>query len=114
LKTTQHGLRTAFECHECVGIIEKRRISTDTDDYTDTFAQEAQRLLTILNGRIQTFLKERVKIFKTNNSKKNVFDAYKDMYSIALRVNETSISLPGDLYVAMERLKKIYEKHASD
>jgi len=34
------------------------------------FAQEAQRLLAILNGRIQTFLKEIVKILKTTNIKK--------------------------------------------
>ena len=42
----------------------------DADDDSDTFAQEAHRLLVILHGRIQTFLKEIVKILKTMPAKK--------------------------------------------
>jgi hypothetical protein len=78
------------------------------------FAQEAQRLLAILNGRIQTFLKEIVKILKITNNKKLLYEDYKEMYSISLRLNDTSTTFPRDLYDAIERLKKIYEKNTSD
>jgi hypothetical protein len=78
------------------------------------FAQEAQRLLAILNGRIQTFLKEIVKILKISSSKKLIYEDYKEMFSISLRLNDTSTTFPRDLYDAIERLKKIYEKNTSD
>lgn len=78
------------------------------------FASEAQRLLSILNGRIQTFLKEIVKILKLTSNKKLLYDDYKEMYSISLRLNDTSPTFPHDLYDAIERLKKIYEKNTSD
>ena len=114
LKYSQQGLRASFQCQETIAIIEQHRTSSDFDDYSDMFAQEAQRLLAILNGRIQTFLKEIVKILKLTNSKKLVYDDYKEMYSIALRLNDTSPTFPKDLFDAMERLKKIYEKNTSD
>ncbi|CAF0946151.1 unnamed protein product [Rotaria sordida] len=115
LKYSQQGLRASFQCQECVGIIEQHRISSDPDDYNETFSQEAQRLLSILNGRIQTFLKEIVKIYKiTNNNKKSIYEDYKEMYSISLRINETSTTFSKDLYDGIERLKKIYEKNISD
>ncbi|CAF4486574.1 unnamed protein product, partial [Rotaria sp. Silwood2] len=114
LKYSQQGLRASFQCQECVGIIEQHRTSSDPDDYNETFAQEAQRLLSILNGRIQTFLKETVKIYKIINNKKSIYEDYKEMYSISLRVNETSTTFAKDLYDAIERLKKIYEKNDSN
>ncbi len=114
LKYSQQGLRTSFQCQECIGIIEQHRISSDPDDYNETFAQEAQRLLSILNGRIQTFLKESVKIFKTTNHKKLIYEDYKEMYSISLRINDKIATFPKDFYDVIERLKKIYEKHTSD
>ncbi|CAF5218044.1 unnamed protein product, partial [Rotaria magnacalcarata] len=80
LKHSQQGLRAAFQCQECVGIIEQHRTSSDPDDYNETFVQESQRLLSILNGRIQTFLKEIVKIYKTLNNKKSIYEEYKEMY----------------------------------
>ncbi|CAF1433240.1 unnamed protein product [Rotaria sordida] len=94
LKYSQQGLRTSFQCQKCI----------------------AQRLLSILNGRIQTFLKEMVKIYriKNNKKKKAIYEDYKEMYSISLRVNETSTTFPKDLYDTIERLKKIYEKNISD
>ncbi|CAF4562432.1 unnamed protein product, partial [Rotaria sp. Silwood2] len=106
-KYSQQGLRASFQCQECVGIIEKYRTSSDPNDYNETFAQEAQRLLSILNGRIQTFLKEMIKIYKITNNKKSIYEDYKEMYSISLRVNETSTTFPKDLYDAIERLKKL-------
>ncbi|CAF3902226.1 unnamed protein product, partial [Rotaria sp. Silwood1] len=75
---------------------------------------EAQSLLSILNEPIQTFLKEMVKIYKITNNKKVIYEDYKEMYSISLRINETSITFSKDLYDAIERLKKIYEKNNSD
>jgi len=78
------------------------------------FAQEAQRLLAILNGRIQTFLKEIVKILKISSSKKLIYEDYKEMYSISLRINDKTVTFPKDLYDVIERLKKIYEKNSSD
>ncbi len=36
------------------------------------------------------------------------------MYSISLRLNDTSITFSRDLYDAIERMKKIYEKNTSD
>jgi hypothetical protein len=114
LKYSQQGLRASFQCHECIGIIDQHRIRSDPDDYNEAFAQESQRLLVILNGRIQTFLKEIVKIFKTTNSKKPVYEDYKEMYSISLRINDTSTTFSKDLYDAIERLKKIFEKNISD
>ena len=114
LKYSQQGLRASFQCHECIGIIEQHRISSDPDDYNETFAQESQRLLTILHGRIQTFLKEIVKIYKLTNGKKLIYEDYKEMYSISLRVNDKVPTFPKDLYDAIERLKKIYEKNTSD
>lgn len=89
-------------------------MSSDPDDYNEMFAQEAQRLLSILNGRIQTFLKEIVKILKVTSSKKLIYEDYKEMYSISLRLNETAATFPRDLYDAIERLKKIYDKITSD
>jgi thiamine biosynthesis lipoprotein ApbE len=114
LKHAQQGLRASFPCQECAGIIEQHRISSDPDDYTETFAQEAQRLLSILNGRIQTFLKELVKIYKLTNAKKSIYEDYKEMYSISLRINDKAVTFPKDLYDVIERLKKIYEKNSSD
>lgn len=78
------------------------------------FAQEAQRLLAILNGRIQTFLKEIVKILKVTSNKKLLYDDYKEMYSISLRLNDTSATFPRELHDAIERLKKLYERNGSD
>ncbi len=114
LKYSQQGLRASFQCQECIGIIEQHRISSDPDDYNETFAQEAQRLLSILNGRIQTFLKEIVKIYKVANHKKLIYEDYKEMYSISLRVNDKSSTFSKDLYDVIERLKKMYEKNTSD
>ncbi|UJR27243.1 hypothetical protein I4U23_008538 [Adineta vaga] len=114
LKYSQQGLRASFQCQETVGIIDQHRTSSDSDDYNDNFAQEAQRLLAILNGRIQTFLKEIVKIFKMTTNKKLLYEDYKEMYSISLRLNDTASTFPRDLYDAIERLKKIYEKNTSD
>ncbi|CAF1355510.1 unnamed protein product [Rotaria sordida] len=107
LKYSQQGLRASFQCQECVSIIEKYRTSSDPNDYNETIAQEVQRLLSILNGRIQTFLKEMIKIYKITNNKKSIYEDYKGMYSISLRVNEASTTFPKDLYDAIERLKKI-------
>lgn len=89
-------------------------MSTDPDDYTENFAQESQRLLSILNGRIQTFLKETVKILKTAPNKKSAYESYKEMYSLVLRVNDKGATFPKDLFDAVERAKKIYEKLTSD
>ncbi|CAF1135868.1 unnamed protein product [Adineta steineri] len=114
LKYSQQGLRASFHCQETIGIINQHRISSDPDDYNDMFAQEAQRLLAILNGRIQAFLKEIVKILKLTSSKKLIYEDYKEMYSISLRLNDTAPTFPKDLYDAIERLKKIYEKNTSD
>lgn len=114
LKYAQQGLRASFQCQTCIGIIEQHRISSDPDDYNETFAQESQRLLTILNGRIQTFLKEIVKIHKLINSKKSHYEDYKEMYSISLRVNDKATTFPKDIYDAIEHLKKIHEKNTSD
>jgi hypothetical protein len=106
LKYSQQGLRASFQCQETIHIIDQHRISSDPDDYNEMFAQEAQRLLAILNGRIQTFLKEIVKILKITSSKKLIYDDYKEMYSISLRLNDTSSTFPRDLYDTIERLKK--------
>ncbi len=114
LKYSQQGLRASFQCQECIGIIEQHRTSTDSDDYNETFAQESQRLLSILNGRIQTFLKEIVKIYKTVNHKKSIYEDYKEMYSISLHINDKLVTFPKDLYDVIECLKKIYEKNTSD
>ena len=57
--------------------------------------------LSILNGRIQTFLKEIVKILKMTSSKKLVYENYKEMYSISLRLNDTATTFPRDLYDAI-------------
>ncbi len=114
LKYSQQGLRASFQCQETVSIIDRHRRSSDPEDYNEMFAQEAQRLLAILNGRIQTFLKEIVKILKLTSSKKLIYEDYKEMYSISLRLNDTATTFPGDLYDAIERLKKIYEKNTSD
>ncbi|CAF1159902.1 unnamed protein product [Rotaria sordida] len=114
LKYSQQGLRASFQCQETIHIIDQHRTSSDPDDYNDIFAQEAQRLLSILNGRIQTFLKEIVKILKITSSKKLIYEDYKEMYSISLRLNDTLATFPRDLYDAIERLKKIYEKNTSD
>lgn len=114
LKYSQQGLRASFQCQEIIAIIEQHRNSSDPDDYNEMFAQEAQRLLAILNGRIQTFLKEIVKILKITNSKKLIYDDYKEMYSISLRLNDTSSTFTKDLLDAMVHLKKIYEKNTSD
>ncbi|CAF3770487.1 unnamed protein product [Rotaria sordida] len=113
LKYSQQGFRTSFQCQECVSIIEKYRTSSDPNDYNETIAQEVQRLLSILNGRIQTFLKEMIKIYKITNNKKSIYEDYKGMYSISLRVNEASTTFPKDLYDAIERLKKIMGVGAS-
>ncbi|CAF0938718.1 unnamed protein product [Adineta ricciae] len=114
LKYSQQGLRASFQCQQCIGIIEQHRTSSDPDDYNETFAQESQRLLSILNGRIQTFLKEIVKIIKTATNKKGVFENYKEMYSLALRINDKAVTFPKDLYDGIERLKTIHEKTISD
>ncbi len=114
LKYSQQGLRASFQCQECVGIIEQHRISSDPDDYNETFARESQNLLTILNGRIQTFLKEIVKIYKITSSKKIIYEDYKEMYNISLRISDKATTFSKDLYDAIERLKKIYEKNTSD
>ena len=70
MKYSQQGLRASFQCHECIGIIDGERRQAEPEIYTESFAQEAQRLLAILNGRIQTFLKEIVKIYKSFPTKK--------------------------------------------
>ncbi|UJR21959.1 hypothetical protein I4U23_025027 [Adineta vaga] len=114
LKHSQQGLRASFQCHECIDIIERHRTSSDPDDYNETFAQESQRLLSILNGRIQTFLKEIVKLIKPATNKKLAYENYKEMYSIALRINDKAVTFPKDLYDGIERLKKIHEKMTSD
>ncbi|CAF0756223.1 unnamed protein product [Adineta ricciae] len=114
LKFSQQGLNFSFRCEETVGIIDQHRTSPDPDDYNEMFAQEAQRLLAILNGRIQTFLKEIVKILKITSNKKLLYDDYKEMYSISLRLNDTISTFPHDLYDAIKRMKKIYEKNTSD
>ncbi|CAF1342793.1 unnamed protein product [Adineta steineri] len=114
LKYSQQGLRASFQCQECIGIIEKHRISSDPDDYTEVFAQESQRLLSILNGRIQAFLKELVKIYKTTIKNKSIYEDYKEMYSISLRIDDKAKTFSKDFYDAIERLKKIYEKNTSD
>ena len=114
MKHAQQGLRTSFQCQESVGIIEQHRTSTDPDDYTESFAQEAHRLLTILHGRIQTFLKELVRIYKLNSQKKLLYDDTKEMYSISLRIDEKSSTFIKDLFDGIERIKKIFEKHTSD
>ena len=114
LKYSQQGLRASFQCQETIGIIDQHRLSSDPDDYNELFAQEAQRLLAILNGRIQTFLKEIVKILKLTSNKKLIYEDYKEMYSISIRLNDSSTTFPHDLYDAIERLKKIYEKNTSD
>jgi hypothetical protein len=114
LKYSQQGLRASFQCQETIGIIDQHRTSSEPDDYNEMFAQEAQRLLAILNGRIQTFLKEIVKIFKITSNKKLLYEDYKEMYSMSLRLNDTATTFPRDLYDAIERMKKIYEKNTSD
>lgn len=114
IKHAQQGLRASFQCQESVGIIEQHRTSTDPDDYTENFAQEAQRLLAILNGRIQTFLKELVRIFKLNSQKKSLYDDSKEMYGISLRIDEKSPTFIKDLYDGIERIKNIFDKHTSD
>ncbi|CAF1642566.1 unnamed protein product, partial [Rotaria magnacalcarata] len=114
LKYSQQGLRASFQCQETIGIIDEHRQSSDPDDYNEVFAQEAQRLLSILNGRIQTFLKEIVKILKSTSSRKMMYDDYKEMYSISLRLNDAAATFPHDLFDAIERLKKIYDKNTSD
>ncbi|CAF1323294.1 unnamed protein product [Adineta steineri] len=114
LKYSQQGLRASFQCQECIGIIEQHRISSDPDDYTEVFAQESQRLLSILNGRIQAFLKELVKIYKTTIKNKLIYEDYKEMYSISLRIDDKAKTFSKDFYDAIERLKKIYEKNTSD
>ena len=70
LKYSQQGLRESFQCHECIRIIDEERTQSDPSVRNESFAQEAQRLLAILNGRIQTFLKEIVKFYKTIPTKK--------------------------------------------
>ncbi|CAF1180282.1 unnamed protein product, partial [Didymodactylos carnosus] len=118
LKYAQQGLKEGFQCQKCIEIIEQRHLSTDSDDYTETFSQEAHRLLAILNGRIQSFLKEIAKITKTTKKKLNenensiIFEDYKEMYSIALRLNEQLDTFPHDLIQAFIRMKKIYDKHS--
>jgi len=114
LKSCQQGLRASFQCQECIGIIEQHRTSADPDDYNETFSQEAQRLLVILNGRIQTFLKELVKIFKIQTQKKSIYEDYKEMYSLSLRINEKSSSLPKDLYEMIEKCRRLFEKNVHD
>ncbi len=114
LKYSQQGLRASFQCEECVGIINEHRTSSDPDDYSESFAQEAHRLLSILTGRIQTFLKEMVKISKSTNPKKSAYDDYKEMYTISLRINQNSPTFPKDLHDGIERLKKIFERNTTD
>ncbi|CAF3327196.1 unnamed protein product [Rotaria socialis] len=114
LKYSQQGLRASFQCQQTIGIIDEHRQSSDPDDYNESFVQEAQRLLSILNGRIQTFLKEIVKILKSTSSKKIMYEDYKEMYSISLRLTDTAATFPRDLYDAIERVKKIYDKNTSD
>jgi predicted HAD superfamily hydrolase len=111
LKYSQQGLRASFQCQETIGIIDQHRLSADSNEL---FSQEAQRLLAILNGRIQTFLKEIVKILKITSSKKLLYEDYKEMYNISLRINDLSTTFPRDLFDAIERVKKIYEKTTSD
>ncbi|CAF5027914.1 unnamed protein product, partial [Rotaria sp. Silwood1] len=79
-----------------------------------TTSQEDKFNISRTNGRIQTFLKEIVKILKITSSKKLIYEDYKEMYSISLRLNDTSTTFPRDLHDAIERLKKIYEKNTSD
>jgi len=118
LKYSQQGLRASFQCHECIGIIDEERRQADPEIFTEIFAQEAQRLLAILNGRIQTFLKEIVKIYKSlptkkknqNESESSIYDDFKEMYSISLRLNDNVSTFSADFYEAMSRMKKIYEK----
>jgi hypothetical protein len=112
MKSSQNGLRASLQCYDCVVVIEKRRCSADADDYNESFVQEAQRLLAILIGRIQAFLKELVKLFKSQSSKKGLYEQYREMYAIALRVNEYSSTVSADLCEAMDRMKKILDKHA--
>lgn len=114
MKYSQQGLRASFQCQETISIIDQRRTSTDPDEYNEMFAQEAQRLLAILNGRIQTFLKEIVKISRMNTSKKVLYEDHKEMYSISIRLNDTATTFPADLYQAIDRMKKIYERNTSD
>lgn len=63
---------------------------------------------------MQTFLKEIVKIFKITHNKKQIYEDYREMYSISLHVNDKSTTLPKDLYDAIERLKNIFEKNSND
>ena len=114
MKYSQQGLRASFQCEECIGIIDQHRTSSDPDDYSESFAQEAQRLLSILIGRIQTFLKEMVKISKSTTPKRSAYDDYKEMYSISLRIDEKSSTFPKDLHDGIERLKKIFERHTNE
>ena len=89
-------------------------MSSDSDDYNETFAQEAHRLLSILHGRIQTFLKELVRIYKLTPPKKSLYEIYKEMYTISLRIDEKVETFVKDLYDGIERLKKISEKNTSE
>lgn len=110
LKSSHQGLRSVFQCEECLKIIDQRRLYGDPDDYNESFAQELQRLL---NG-VQTLLKERLKIFKTHPTKKSLYDDEKEMFSIVLRVDQHSSSLSADLFNVLEKMKKIFEKNNSD
>ena len=97
-----------------MSIVDKRRVNADPDDYNEQFAQEAQRLLVILHGRIQTFLKELLKSFKTNSSKKTLYQEYKEMFAVFLRLKEDSSSFSADLLSAMERFQSFFEKQVTD
>lgn len=123
MKYSQQGLRASFQCYECIGIIEKERVNADPDIYTESFAQEAQRLLSILNGRIQTFLKEIVKILKNSPTPKkkanaenesNLFDDYKEMFALSLRLNDKSPRFSAEFHDAMTQQKRLYEKHNNE
>ena len=98
LKISHQAVRLAFDCDECLKVIEQRRIQGDPDDYNESFPQEILRLVNM----IQTFLKERLKILKTTREEE------KQMFSIVLRVNSTSPSLPADLFEAIEKMRKLF------
>lgn len=103
LKISHQALRLAGQCDECLAAIDQRRVQGDPDDYNESFPQEIARLLNF----IQTFLKERLKIFKS--SSKSTFDDEKQLYSQILRVNPSSPSLPGDLRDALTKMKNIFD-----
>jgi hypothetical protein len=86
VKFSQQGLQASFQCHECISIIDNERCNADPDTYHDLFAQEAHRLLAILIGRIQTFLKEIVKIHKTLPSKKKYVLTFFSLLKIVLNL----------------------------